>query len=599
MQSSDGGWRFTPGRNSAVRGGMQIVLGLTGWLVVSATLGVRADDEVRFNRDVRPLLADTCFQGATGMWPEESRASARPARDETLKPAKSGETPIVPGKPDDSELVRRVFAAEADQVMPTDTTKKVLTAEQKDLIKRWVAQGAKYEKHWSFQTPIKPPVPPTEGTGYRVVNPIDAFLGERLKREGLTMSPEADRETLIRRVSFALTGLPPTSQEDDMFLGDSSSLAYENMVERYLFSPRFGEEMARHWLDVARYADTHGLHLDNERSMWPYRDWVVKSFNDNLPYDKFTVEQIAGDLLPNPTPDQLVATGFSRCNVSTGEGGSIESEWVFRNAVDRTSTAAEAWMGLTAGCAVCHDHKYDPISTEEFYSLYSFFYSAEGPALDSNVLVHEPSIKLPSPTQKAKLAELDRKLSEARQEIDRTYAARTRSPELRARNRRPRSRPRWPCAGTAPASGTDDCFAWIASEGQNPPAADDQARLRDYYLKNVCASTSKTFKPLFDRVTALTNERNALDASIPATFIFKEMGSPRESFVMVRGQYDKPGKKVEPGTPAVLPPLAKANAKGRATRLDLGRWPVAPGASTHKRGSRRTGSGSSFSVSGS
>lgn len=553
---------------------VRMFVGLVGGVVLAATFA-QADDEVRFNRDIRPILADTCFR-CHG--PGQKKAGLRlDRREEALKPTKSGETPLVPGKPDDSELVRRIFASEPDQVMPPTSTKKILSAEQKALIKRWVAQGAKYEKHWAFQTPVKPAVPKVEGAGYRIINPIDAFLAERLKRDGLPMAPEADRETLIRRVAFALTGLPPTIQEVDLFLGDSSSRAYENMVERYLFSPRFGEEMARHWLDIARYADTHGLHLDNERSMWPYRDWVVRAFNDNLRFDEFTVDQIAGDLLPNATPDQLVATGFSRCNVSTGEGGSIESEWIFRNAVDRTSTASEAWMGLTLGCAVCHDHKYDPVSSEDFYSLYSFFYSADGPALDSNVLVHEPAVKLPSPAQKAKLAELDRGIVETRQQIDRSYASLAyKDPES------PGADPSasfvaWlakggPTAGTPP----DDIKPLLDRLKDKKSTPDDQAKLREYYLKHVCATTSKQFKPLLDRSAALTKERADLDASIPATFIFKEMSAPREAFVMVRGQYDKPGKKVEPGTPAFLPPLAKGNPKGRATRLDLGRWLVAP-----------------------
>ena len=232
------------------------------------------------------------------------------------------------------------------------------------------------------------------------------FLAARLEQQKLATNQEADRPTLIRRVSFALTGLPPTLKEVDDYLADQAEGAYERMVDRYLASPHYGEAMARHWLDLARYADTHGLHLDNERGIWPYRDWVVRAFNDNKRFDVFTIEQLAGDLLPNPTKEQLVATGFNRCNVTTGEGGSIDAEWYFRNAVDRTAVAAETWLGLTAGCAQCHDHKFDPISQKEFYSLYAFYYSAAGPPTDSNVLLHEPSIKLSTPEQDRKLADL-------------------------------------------------------------------------------------------------------------------------------------------------------------------------------------------------
>lgn len=264
-------------------------------------------------------------------------------------------------------------------------------------------QGAKYQKHWAFE-PISRP----NGKG------IDEFLDTRLKKAGLTPQPEADKETLIRRVSFSLTGLPPSLKELDAYLVDKSPQAYEKMVDRYLASPRYGEEMARHWLDTARYADTHGLHLDNERMMWKYRDWVVKSFNENLPYDQFTVWQLAGDLLPNPTQDQLTVTGFNRCNVTTGEGGSIEPEWVYRNAVDRTSTMAQAFLGLTAGCAVCHDHKFDPISAKEYYSLYSFFLSAADPALDGNLSIVGPFAKLPTTAQQKALDEARQGENDAR-----------------------------------------------------------------------------------------------------------------------------------------------------------------------------------------
>src|SRR5262249_33663036 len=247
--------------------------------------------------------------------------------------------PIKPGDPQASAVWARINAESAEEVMPPPHTHKQLSAAQKETIRRWIAQGAPYQKHWSFEPINRPAVPVVAGAR----TAIDAFVLDRARRPGLPPRPEADRPTLIRRVAFALTGLPPAVTEVNAFLADTSPHAYERMVDRYLASPRFGEEMARNWLDVARYADTHGLHLDNERLMWAYRDGFVKAFNENLPFDRFTVWQIAGDLLPNPTLDQLAATGFIRCGVTTSEGGAIEPEWIYRNTVERTSTAVQTW----------------------------------------------------------------------------------------------------------------------------------------------------------------------------------------------------------------------------------------------------------------
>src|SRR5437764_4524794 len=245
--------------------------------------------------------------------------------------------------------------------MPPLKTGKHLTDEQIAAWKLWVAQGAEWQKHWSFITPQRPAFPRISNKRWPR-NPIDDFILARLDRERLTPSPEADKATLIRRVTFDLTGLPPTPVEVDAFLADQKPDAYERLVDGLLASPRYGEHEARYWLDAARYGDTHGLHLDNERSLWPYRDWVINAFNTNKPFDQFTIEQLAGDLLPNRTLEQQVATGFNRCNVSTSEGGAIDEEFYVRYAVDRTEAASEIWMGLTVGCAVCHEHKFDPIS---------------------------------------------------------------------------------------------------------------------------------------------------------------------------------------------------------------------------------------------
>jgi hypothetical protein len=367
---------------------------------------------IEFNRDIRPILSDNCF-ACHGFDAKTREAGLRldvpDGAGGALVATADGLLPIKPGDPAASEVWKRIIATSEDDVMPPPKAHKMLSDEQKDLLRRWIEQGAPYQRHWAFEPPATPPVPTTTFAS-QVRNPVDAFLFSRLEREGLAPSPEADRETLVRRATLALTGLPPTVAEIDAFFADTGTDAYERLIDRLLASPHFGEQMGRHWLDVARYGDTHGLHLDNERSMWPYRDWVVRAFNRNQPFDQFTIEQLAGDLLPEPTQDQLVATGFSRCNVTTGEGGSIDAELLFRYAVDRTSTAVQAWMGLTAGCAVCHDHKFDPLSTKEFYSLYSFFYSAADPAMDGNLLLTAPTIQLKSPEDEAKLADWARQI---------------------------------------------------------------------------------------------------------------------------------------------------------------------------------------------
>ncbi|MEC9056793.1 MAG: DUF1549 domain-containing protein, partial [Verrucomicrobiota bacterium] len=272
-------------------------------------------------------------------------------------------------------------------------------------------EGAKYEDHWAFIAPRKPALPENAG------NPIDFFLQRRLAGEGLKTAPLAKPETLVRRIYLDLTGLPPTPREVDAFLADKSPQSLENLIGTLMKRPSYGEHMARYWLDLARYADTHGLHLDNERSVWPYRDWVVRAFNQNIRFDEFTRWQLAGDLLPGATIDQKIASGFNRCNVTTGEGGSINEEWIYRNAVERTSTTVEVWMGLTAGCAVCHDHKFDPISTKEYYSMYSFFHSTADPALDGNKLDTPPVIRVPLPGTREKISKLEDRIQEVEQRI--------------------------------------------------------------------------------------------------------------------------------------------------------------------------------------
>ncbi len=549
-------------------------------LFVVVGISNAAPEAVKFNRDVRPILSENCF---SCHGPAKQKAGLRlDLADSATKPVKSGAAAVVPGKPNDSELIKRIVSTDDELIMPPADSHKKLTATQKETLRRWIAEGAAFEAHWSFSPLAKPVVPKSSGAEIR--NPIDAFLNERLIRENLPVNAEADRSTLIRRVSFAMTGLPPTPKEVDEFVNDKAANSYERMVERYLGSLRFGEEMARHWLDLARYADTHGLHLDNERSMWPYRDWVVRAFNTNKRFDQFTIEQLGGDLLPKPTVDQLVATGFNRCNVTTGEGGSIDSEWHYRYAVDRAAVAAETWLGLTAGCAQCHDHKFDPISQKDFYSLYAFFYSSASSALDGNVLLHEPSIKVSTPEQDRELATMADRIAALNADIakqtkelkysDPVELAVLVGPALTIVNLdAAKSFRTWKNTrgGADQAKVPTDIKAIFAvKDGKWNPA--QEAKLREHYLLKVWATTKEPFAKLTAERDQLVAARAKLDASIPASMIFRDAATPRDSFVMLRGQYDKPGEKVMPNVPASLPALKPAGA--RANRLDLARWLV-------------------------
>jgi hypothetical protein len=342
-----------------------------------------------FNRDVRPIFAENCF-ACHG--PDKSARKAGLRLDVREVALKAGV--IVPGKPDKSPLVERIFSDDPTQRMPPRKSHKNLTAAQKDLLKRWIASGAEYQPHWSFIAPKRPAPPPVKKTGW-VRNPIDRFVLAELEKRGLEPAPEADRRTLARRLSLDLTGLPPSPARVEAFVKDTSGNAYERYVNSLLRSSHWGEHRGRYWLDAARYADTHGIHFDNFREMWTYRDWVINAFNRNLPFDRFTIEQLAGDLLPDRTLEQQVASGFNRCNITSNEGGLIPEEYLVLYTRDRTETVSQVWLGLTTGCAVCHDHKFDPLSQKEFYRMAAFFNNSTQGAMDGNIKDTPPVVPVP------------------------------------------------------------------------------------------------------------------------------------------------------------------------------------------------------------
>jgi mono/diheme cytochrome c family protein len=381
---------------------------------------------IDFNRDIRPILSDRCF-ACHGPDDAERKARLRlDLRDDALRPSRSGDPAIVPGKPDESPLLQRILTHDPDEVMPPPKTGKTVSPEQVELLRQWIAQGAPYRDHWAFIPPERPPVPNLP----EAQHPIDAFILQRLKQDGQTLQPEANRSTLIRRATLDLTGLPPSPEEVDAFLADSSPKAYEHLVDRLLDSPRYGERMAVEWLDAARYADTHGYHLDSGRDMTAWRDGVIRAFNENQPFDQFTIEQLAGDLLPNATLNQKIASGFNRNHMINYEGGAIAEEYHYAYLVDRVNTTATVWLGLTMACAQCHDHKYDPLSKAEYYRFLAFFNNVPESGLDGNRGNAAPVLKLPSPDQQTRLDELNRAVAQAEKaladplpEIDAAQAA--------------------------------------------------------------------------------------------------------------------------------------------------------------------------------
>ncbi|HMF16011.1 MAG TPA: PSD1 and planctomycete cytochrome C domain-containing protein, partial [Gemmataceae bacterium] len=458
---------------------------------------------IDFARQIRPILSENCFR-CHGPDHEERKAKLRlDIKASAFGKLRSGGHAIVPGNSKKSELIARITDQDPSVRMPPAKINKHLTPQQIELLRQWIDQGAEWHEHWAFVPPARPELPKVKKKDWPR-NGIDHFILARLEKEGLQPSPETDRATLIRRLTLDLTGLPPTPAEVNAFLADKSPNAYEKVVDRLLKSSHYGERMALEWLDAARYADTHGYHIDAGRDMSRWREWVIDAFNRNLPFDQFTVDQLAGDLLPKATLAQKVASGFNRNHMINFEGGAIPQEYHAAYIVDRVNTTATVWLGLTVACAQCHDHKYDPISQKEFYQLYAFFHNVPENGLDGSRGNAAPVLKAPS---RAQQKELDALAKEAK-DIEKQLAL---------------------------------------------PKSDG--------------------KKLRARLAKIQQEKAQIEKNIPTTMVMEEMGKPRDTFVLIRGQYDKPGQKVHAGVPAALPPLPTG---APANRLGLARWLVSP-----------------------
>ncbi len=501
--------------------------------------------KVDFARDIRPILAQHC---AACHGPDEKTRKAKLRLD--LRESALARKAIVPGDAKRSHLLERIESTDESEQMPPPDAKKPLSDRQKQLLRTWIEQGAPYAQHWAFEAPKRPAVPQVKDSQW-IRNEIDAFVLQRLEREGLRPAPEADRATLLRRVSLDLTGLPPSIEDLDAFLADSSADAYEKVVDRLLASPRYGERMALAWLDAARYADTNGFNNDEDRTQWPWRDWVIEAFRGNMPYDRFVVEQVAGDLLPNATLAQKVATGFLRNQVHNTEGGIIDEEYRAEYVADRVHTTATVLLGLSLQCARCHDHKFDPISQREYYQFFAFFNNLidKQAPYNANFIAAEPYIHVPSPEQAAKLDQIETKRTERERQVRDTGA------EADKR-----------VADWQKGLSSDDLRK--LDQMRLLPAT-LMAGVRKVTLDRIDKDHAKKAAELAD----LNRQKKDLEKSIPAVMVMQEMAKPRETFVLKRGAYDQPAEKVGVGVPEVLPRLPTNAPKNR---LALARWLVDP-----------------------
>ena len=553
--------------------------------------------KVNFSRQVRPLLSDRCFR-CHG--PDDNSRAGDLRLD--LRAA-AHQSAIVAGNIQDSELVKRITTNDPEQRMPPVDSKLELSSEEVALLTRWVAQGADYTIHWSYEKPRRPILPETRKNVW-ARNEIDAFVLARLQAARLEPSPVADRVTLIRRLSLDLTGLPPSIHEVEQFVNDQRTKAYEKLIDRLLASQHYGERMAQDWLDLARFGDTNGYENDSDRSMWLYRDWVINAFNTNMPFDRFTIEQIAGDLLPDADISQKIASGFNRNTTYNEEGGADAEEFRVVYAVERASTTSTVFLGLTLGCAQCHEHKYDPISQKEFYQFYAFFNSVDGElGATGHDIPLPPILSLPTGKQAVTLERVMTELTELEARIksevakvdiaagpdqtnsagpdetstsDNREAAAGLGDIVKAGNTNPpepthfETQPAWEeFEQTREKSKLPkEIFKLVRLKASDRDDEQEQ-QLHDYFVQYAYAPTKDSFEPLNKRQTELTQEKEKLDKAIPTTMVMVEMDERRPAFVLVRGDFQTKADEVTPNVPAIFPPLPPDKPR---TRLGLAYW---------------------------
>ncbi|MFZ9855797.1 MAG: PSD1 and planctomycete cytochrome C domain-containing protein [Limisphaerales bacterium] len=523
-------------------------------VALAVVLGVgatRAEDSVRFSRDVLPILSDHCF-ACHGPDAAARKGGLRlDVREGATGPGKSGKVALVPGDPKASEVVRRMLTPDPDDLMPPPESHRPLSQDQIATLTRWISEGAPWGRHWAYEPPRRPTPPSVPGTS----NPIDAFVRSRLVREGLEPAPEASRETLLRRLTLDLTGLPPTPDEIREFVQDTRPGAYERQVDRLLASPRHGERLAWDWLEAARYADSNGYQGDGERTMWPWRDWVVREFNANRSFDQFTTWQLAGDLLPSPTPEQRLATGFVRNHMINGEGGRIAEENRIDYLFDQTETVATVWLGATFNCTRCHDHKFDPFTQKDYFGLLAFFDRTvvDGGGGDPQ---SRPNLEWPSEAQKDRRQQIDSEVKLIAQSVRTLEAVKF---------------PRQDGRPVTESPAVRDLAKEIQEALAQDPEQRDGGRLNQ--LATHWRTNDAPYAGMLERQKRLRDERDGLNRSIPRVMVMADQEKFRDTFILARGNYQQPGAQVRAAVPQGLstPP-----AGAPTNRLGLAQWLLSP-----------------------